>query len=429
MFPILIGTPLGDVGGGDVGCGDVGCGDVGCGDVGCGFPVGGDVGCGDVGLSPYKYSTNNYGLTIMAREKIKDQSNPRPFTKTMSLHELAPMQTNRKRTLGLENDVNSIYEKTSIHIHNKTISTAPSIYRVPNLLRKVNRSSYRPRLLSIGPFHKQSENLKRLEAHKVSYMHNLFERLESSPKEKTMKACIRKMLDKIEKIKSCYEGEMKVSDDNEFAKMMVLDGCFILELIYASHKDHGGHSVFDIDLVNLNVKHDLVLLENQIPFFVLRDIFKSTIHKFDPQARLTRLVLSFLQEINPFEKESLVKIQMPDSPYKDYDHILGLLHDCYHPAVLETDHGPKEHTKRASKRTTCSIPSLCSYRHSDILHYLPLSIKSRVGLVGKPTLLEVKGLIITPCKAGGPIEAASLPSSRGKAVYISPPPLPCGRWD
>ncbi|GJY27985.1 hypothetical protein Tco_0403752 [Tanacetum coccineum] len=122
MFPILIGTPLGDVGGGDVGCGDVGCGDVGCGDVGCGdvgcgfpvggdvgycfpvggdvgcsdvgcgFPVGGDVGCGDVGLSPYKYSTNNYGLTIMAREKIKDQSNPRPFTKTMSLHELAPMR-------------------------------------------------------------------------------------------------------------------------------------------------------------------------------------------------------------------------------------------------------------------------------------------------------------------------------------------------
>ncbi|GKC60783.1 putative UPF0481 protein [Tanacetum coccineum] len=261
-----------------------------------------------------------------------------------------PSETNWKRTLGLENDVNSIYEKISIHIDNKTISTAPSIYRVPNLLRMVNRSSYRPRLLSIGPFHKQSENLKRLEAHKVSYMHNLFERLKSSPKEKTMKACIRKMLDKIEKIKSCYEGEMKVFDDNEFAKMMVLDGCFILELIYASHKDHGGHSVFDIDLVNLNVKHDLVLLENQIPFFVLRDIFKSTIHKFDPQARLTRLVLSFLQEINPFEKESLVKIQMPDSPYKDYDHILGLLHDCYHPAVLETDHGPKEHTKRASKR-------------------------------------------------------------------------------
>ncbi|GJX08143.1 solanesyl diphosphate synthase 3, chloroplastic/mitochondrial isoform X1 [Tanacetum coccineum] len=34
---------------------------------------------------------------------------------------------------------------------------------------------------------------------------------------------------------------------------------------------------------------------------------------------------------------------------------------------------------------------------------------------------EVKGLILTPCKAGGPLEAASLPSGRGKAVYILPP--------
>nr|GFA15100.1 hypothetical protein [Tanacetum cinerariifolium] len=35
----------------------------------------------------------------------------------------------------------------------------------------------------------------------------------------------------------------------------------------------------------------------------------------------------------------------------------------------------------------------------------------------------------TPYKAGGPLGAASLPSGRGKAVYISPPPLARGRRD
>ncbi|GKC86135.1 hypothetical protein Tco_1141852, partial [Tanacetum coccineum] len=43
---------------------------------------------------------------------------------------------------------------------------------------------------------------------------------------------------------------------------------------------------------------------------------------------------------------------------------------------------------------------------------------SRVGSVGKPLHLktEVKGSIFTPCKAGGPLEAASLPSDRDKAT-------------
>ncbi|GJS42793.1 hypothetical protein Tco_0567836 [Tanacetum coccineum] len=42
---------------------------------------------------------------------------------------------------------------------------------------------------------------------------------------------------------------------------------------------------------------------------------------------------------------------------------------------------------------------------------------------------EVKGSILTPCKAEDPPEAASQPLGRGKAVYISPPPLPRGRRD
>ncbi|GJU41180.1 ATP-dependent DNA helicase 2 subunit KU80 [Tanacetum coccineum] len=56
---------------------------------------------------------------------------------------------------------------------------------------------------------------------------------------------------------------------------------------------------------------------------------------------------------------------------------------------------------------------------------------SRVGFSWKTPSLwtEVKGSILTPCKAGCPLEAASLPSGWGKAVYISPPPLPRGRRD
>ncbi|GJT67999.1 disease resistance protein [Tanacetum coccineum] len=42
---------------------------------------------------------------------------------------------------------------------------------------------------------------------------------------------------------------------------------------------------------------------------------------------------------------------------------------------------------------------------------------------------EVKGLILNPCKVGGLLEAASIPSGKGNAVYISPPPLLRGKQD
>ncbi|PWA89042.1 hypothetical protein CTI12_AA115060 [Artemisia annua] len=242
----------------------------------------------------------------------------------------------------------------------------PSIYRVPEILRNVNKLSYDPRVLSIGPFHKKNINLKRLEANKVSYVCNLFHRL-NSPQDKALEVCEQKVLDRIDQIKSCYEGGVEEEDyqNKKLAEMMVIDGCFILEVIYASYKKkYDSHSFFDIYLVSLYVKHDLVLLENQIPFFVLEDLFRCTISLIERNLSLVKLhdlvllenqipffvledlfrctisliernlslvklVLEFLEDINPFSEKKLVaNIHSADT---NHDHILALLHKCYQP--------------------------------------------------------------------------------------------------
>nr|GEU68388.1 protein LEO1 homolog isoform X1 [Tanacetum cinerariifolium] len=59
--------------------------------------------------------------------------------------------------------------------------------KVPETLRNVNKSSYTPRVVSIGPFHPKEKGLKGVEMHKVSYICYLFRHL-SSPPEETMKA-------------------------------------------------------------------------------------------------------------------------------------------------------------------------------------------------------------------------------------------------
>ncbi|GJY00090.1 putative UPF0481 protein [Tanacetum coccineum] len=155
-------------------------------------------------------------------------------------------------------------------------------------------------------------------------MCDLFRRLSSPPKE-TMKACVNLVLPKLDQIKACYQGERKEYDNNEYVKMMVIDGYFILELIYKSTiKKSENPSFFDNNLLTLYV--NLLLLENQIPFFVLQDIFYYTIRQDEPGPSLANLLLSFLKDMNPFGKQ--LKLDKDEISTK-HDHILGLLQKCY----------------------------------------------------------------------------------------------------
>ncbi|KAI3771318.1 hypothetical protein L6452_02480 [Arctium lappa] len=108
-------------------------------------------------------------------------------------------------------------KKIRRHVH----QFLPSIYRVSKTLRDVSPNSYTPRVISIGPFHEEDKNLKGVEAHKVTYLLDLYRRLKS-PREQTMKSCVNMVLTKIDRIKACYDGNMKTYDDHEFAKMMEL---------------------------------------------------------------------------------------------------------------------------------------------------------------------------------------------------------------
>lgn len=228
-------------------------------------------------------------------------------------------------------DVDRVYDSIKILIvkdeeRGKHV-ISPSINKVPETLRNVSPNSYTPRLVSIGPFHKDLKNLQQVEMHKVSYVLDLFRRLDS-PREQTMKVCINMVIQKLSQIKACYEGEMKKTyDDHEFAQMMVIDACFILELVYRSkHNKNKSLLFFDNNLLTLYVKHDLILLENQIPFFVLKDIFEITVKTFEPTASLTNLLLLFLKDMNPFGKKLLLD---KDEANTNHDHILGLLQKCY----------------------------------------------------------------------------------------------------
>ncbi|XP_023739074.1 putative UPF0481 protein At3g02645 [Lactuca sativa] len=204
----------------------------------------------------------------------------------------------------------------------------PSIFMVPKLYRDISPISFTPRLVSIGPLHRKDTNLQKFEVQKSTYLHNLLALCGSEPKE-TLEDCLRKVSMKIDDIKKCYEESATYYGDEELARIMVIDGCFIL---YFTHLVSGKAGRYMGNRLTMPlIFNDILLIENQIPFFVLEDIFESTIPLFKPNPSLADHLEILLKGYNPFQEYNVTdNINLSGSP----DHILGLLHNCLVPMHL-----------------------------------------------------------------------------------------------
>ncbi|XP_076916004.1 UPF0481 protein At3g47200-like isoform X2 [Bidens hawaiensis] len=215
-----------------------------------------------------------------------------------------------------------LYRVENEDMHTNQFS--PFICMIPSGMRELSPSSFIPRVVSIGPLHKEDKNVQEFERHKVSYLAILLSRFRVS-KEKILESCMHKLYASMERIKTCYVWT-KTYSDVEIAEMMVMDACFILEFIIhqyqtceEQYQEHLWHAT--------RVKHDLILFENQIPFFILNEIFECTVLKFIPNTSLIELLHPLLSYLNLFEAQIDTNHISIDTTH----HILGLFRECYKP--------------------------------------------------------------------------------------------------
>ncbi|THG01954.1 UPF0481 protein At3g47200-like isoform X1 [Camellia sinensis] len=225
---------------------------------------------------------------------------------------------------------------------NKTESNSSSscIYRVPKEIRKLKESAYTPRFISIGPLHSEDEHILNSPVQDVkrSYTNSLFGRI--SPKgdeSNVLIECVAKMRESLDKAKKCYAEEVEDVLDVE---MLLIDGCFILELLYRflhEEKNKRNDAIFNNILMPTYVRHDLLLLENQLPFFVLNELFNLTVAHIPGTFPIVEYVFSYFRGLWNSEKNGTPQPQ----ENSQYDHILHILHNHYrdHDAVSIPRHG------------------------------------------------------------------------------------------
>ncbi|KAL8258889.1 hypothetical protein R6Q59_026842 [Mikania micrantha] len=157
---------------------------------------------------------------------------------------------------------------------NHTCEFPPSIYMAPSILRDLSPSSFNPQLVSIGPLHREDENVKAFEGQKISHLINLMSYI-NSPQEEILESCMQKAYNVMNEIKGCYLWT-KTFSDAEIAEMMVLDACFILGFIIYERVLYQ-KNICRKKLQYRTIMNDLVLLENQIPLFFLDQMFQPTL--------------------------------------------------------------------------------------------------------------------------------------------------------
>ncbi|XP_050282408.1 UPF0481 protein At3g47200-like [Quercus robur] len=180
------------------------------------------------------------------------------------------------------------------------------IYKVPLKLRKVNEDAYTPKLISIGPYHYGQENLNKMEDLKRRYFWDACVRTKKSEEDFSR----RIQEHEYQKILHCYADDSHVMKEEDFMTMILLDSIFIIEELWRTNENPPmsppamttisqkcewrmwGACVINFQKErkednpekknhekenpwrSYNIMQDLLLLENQVPFFVLEDLYE-----------------------------------------------------------------------------------------------------------------------------------------------------------
>nr|POE76814.1 upf0481 protein [Quercus suber] len=179
------------------------------------------------------------------------------------------------------------------------------IYKVPLKLRRVNEDAYTPKLISIGPYHHKRKNLKKMEDLKRRYFRDACVRTNKRPED-----LLGRIQKQYQKILHCYAENSHMMKEEDFMTMILLDSIFIIKQLWRTNENPPMSppatttisqkcecSMWGACVINFqkerkednpekknhekenpwlsyNIMQDLILLENQVPFFVLEDLYK-----------------------------------------------------------------------------------------------------------------------------------------------------------
>ncbi|KAL2556154.1 Plant protein of unknown function [Forsythia ovata] len=199
----------------------------------------------------------------------------------------------------VNNELESMADITTEVVHWKK----RSIYRVPASVIDLNKKAYKPQTVSFGPYHYGEEHLKAMEEHKHRALLHFLKR-----SRKPIERYVDALAEVVDDLKDAYDQLHPVwqQDTEAFLKLMILDGCFILEILHTATQALDDYASNDPIFSNHGrlyivpyLKRDMLMLENQLPLLVLEKIVAVEKEKTRGEEKyVTNLILEFFSQKN-----------------------------------------------------------------------------------------------------------------------------------
>ncbi|KAJ8485079.1 hypothetical protein OPV22_017564 [Ensete ventricosum] len=263
-------------------------------------------------------------------------------------------------------------------------SQPPTIFKAPKHIREIDTGAYEPVILSVGPYHRDKPHLQAMNLIKWHYL-----------KKFLLRNPVKSLVDYLKQVKALesqarmsYAEELNMSS-NDFLQMLLLDACFVVETItFWEQTEQGLEAVQNpIKITSWAlqaVARDMLLLENQLPFFLLQTLFDAA---FPYQSgNLAVLALNF---IGRFVRTSNMEIA---SLSGSSHHLLHIFHSCIIPET-ERDRNPVVVTGQPTSELPW-MPNATQLKEVGVQFKMRVAAKSFLDVTFQHGVMEMAQLII-----------------------------------
>ncbi|KAK4413526.1 hypothetical protein Salat_2765200 [Sesamum alatum] len=224
------------------------------------------------------------------------------------------------------------------------------IYRIPPCVTDLNKKVYAPQMVSLGPYHHGTRNLSAMEVHKRRALSHFLKR-----SGKPFCRFVHALTPAVQDLRDAYDNlDSEWQDDEKFLKLMIVDGCFVLEILRTTtatmttamsttattQTDHKPQDYASNDPIFSNhgklyfvpyLRRDMSMLENQLPMRVLEELVSVQNDDFFKEGKLKMRILEFFSQ--------------PVSDTDQFDNCLHML-DLYRRSLLGKEPLPQQKKKR-----------------------------------------------------------------------------------
>ncbi|XP_038988017.1 putative UPF0481 protein At3g02645 [Phoenix dactylifera] len=204
-----------------------------------------------------------------------------------------------------------------------------SVFSVPKTLLSIKPEAYIPELFALGPYHHWHPQLYEMERYKLATAKRTQKQLQSIK----LRQLVEYFIKKEHTIRSHYHRHLDFNGET-LAWMMTIDASFLLEFLrnYSNAKGRVFRKVptmsHMVDAARMKLAYncilrDIMMLENQIPLFLVRKILQFQCPSYQiADKELSNMLIGFVKEVSPFKMmENFSSIDV-----RRHAHLLQLLY-------------------------------------------------------------------------------------------------------